>query len=208
MYKLIISILALSLSISSNATNYTNPFIVDANTTYLMETCSFLDDADTTYYLEKRPHSRNFDNYVSIVDNNKERIKIEFNDSSKMFQDLSMAVVSNGKVYYKDLENQRKEKNDLYFGLCKGSIDKNIKRVNKETLKCFSEKSFISKNKDKKEILFKKNRDFKVKINYDKNNEAYFILEQEVYIPGKKIKEKDMNVFYQLCKKPIEFNKY
>lgn len=184
--------------------NNKNPFIIDENTTFLMEKCDFSDSLDSPYYLEKMPTLNDLNNFISIIDKKMEKAKIEFSDSSNMFNGKSISIVSNGKIYYKDSNSNRVVENKRYNGLCKGIVSEHIKRVNSETLKCFNgDNDYISKNKLTKQVKINKHRSFKVSINGDNNGQAYLILDDEVYIPGIQIKENNDYKYFKLCKKPI-----
>lgn len=203
-----ISVFALELDYKNPSVynvKYQNPFIVDENTSFLMEKCDFSDGINPPHYLEKYPSSKNLESYISIVENDFEKARIEFADSSKMFDNRSIAIVSNLKVYYKDINNNIKYKNEVYSGLCKGPVFDHIKRVSKETLKCFSQGyNYISRNKYDNQITIKKHGDFKTTINKDKNGEAYFIIDDTVYILGEKTKESKTHDYFKLCSKPID----
>lgn len=201
MYKLVV--LMMTLIISSVSLANQDPFVVDHKTNLKNNECSFSGANDSPYYLEKVAEKSNYDNFISIEDVSEKKAHIEFSDSSKVEQNLNIAVVSNGIVYHKDYNNKEKNGSKTFYGLCKSEVKRAINRSNKETLECFNEKSYIAKNKKYKEIIFKKDKEFKVVINNDNNNEAYFLVNEDAYLSGNLLRESNNYSFYQLCKKNI-----
>jgi hypothetical protein len=188
-----------------------DPFIVDNKTTYLNEKCSFTDSSSAPFVLFKMPSTRDLNNYISIQpENGLEVARISFSDSSKIYNNLSFGIASDDIIYYHQ-EDKYVQNNHSglfqYNGLCQGKVNNHIQRVNQETLECFnSDSSYFLKSKSKQRSIINKHGDFKVNINHSDTENDYFILEQDVYLPGQPMKTNQAGTYYQLCKKPIIFH--